>query len=234
MAEARTSNKWAAAFRAAFPNTVPVLTGYLILGLAYGVLMKDKGYGVLWSGIMSAVCYGGSIQYLAITLLTTAFDPIQAFLLSFMVNARHIFYGISMLQKYRGMGAVKPWLIFSLSDETYSIVSCVDVPEGVSPKLFYFFVHTLDWFYWLAGTVLGAVVGGFIRFSTEGMDFALTALFIVLFVEQWKKPENRVSCLIGLASTAICLLIFGADSFVIPSMIGIAVMLGIWRKTPWC
>lgn len=222
------------ALRSVFPKTIPVLTGYLILGIAYGMLMSDKGYGVLWSALMSIFAFCGSMQYVAITLLTTAFDPLSAFFLSIMVNARHIFYGISMLEKYRGMGKLRPFLIFALTDETYSIVSCCEPPENVSDRQFYFCVSFLDWIYWIAGTVIGALLGGALTINTMGMDFALNALFIVLFIEQWKKPENRISCLIGLLCTALCLLIFGGDSFVIPSMIGIAVILGVGRKKICC
>ncbi len=213
-----------------FPKTIPVLTGYLILGIAYGILMNEKGYGVLWSGLMSTLAFCGSMQYAAITLLTTAFSPLSALLLSIMVNARHIFYGISMLEKYRGMGKARPFLIFSLTDETYSIVSCSETPEGLTDKQFYTCVSLLDWFYWITGTVLGALVGDALTFDTTGLDFALTALFIVLFIDQWKKPENRASCLIGLLLTALCLVVFGEDSFVIPSMVGIALILGLGRK----
>lgn len=218
------------ALKSVFPKTIPVLTGYLILGIAYGMLMSDKGYGVLWSALMSIFAFCGSMQYVAITLLTTAFDPLSAFFLSLMVNARHVFYGISMLEKYRGMGKLRPFLIFALTDETYSIVSCCEPPENVSDRQFYFCVSFLDWIYWIGGTVIGALLGGALTFNTMGMDFALNALFIVLFIEQWKKPENRISCLIGLLCTALCLLIFGGDSFVIPSMIGIALILGVGRK----
>ncbi len=218
------------ALKKSFSKTIPVLTGYLILGIAYGVLMSDKGYGVLWSGLMSVFAFCGSMQYVAITLLTTVFDPLSAFFLSIMVNARHIFYGISMLEKYRGTGKLRPFLIFALTDETYSIVSCCEPPEDVSEKQFYFCVSLLDWLYWIGGTVIGALLGDAITFNTAGMDFALNALFIVLFIDQWKKPENRVSCIIGLLCTALCLIVFGGDSFVIPSMIGIALILGVGRK----
>ena len=220
--------------KAVFPTTIPVLTGYLILGAAYGMLMSDKGYGVLWSALMSMFAFCGSMQYVAITLLTTAFDPLSAFLLSLMVNARHIFYGISMLEKYRGLGKLRPFLIFALTDETYSIVSCCEQPETVSNKQFYFCVSFLDWIYWVAGTVIGALLGEAMTINTKGMDFALTALFIVLFIEQWKKPENRISCLIGLLCTMLCLLLFGEGSFVLPSMIGIALILIVGRKKICC
>ncbi|MCI2057828.1 MAG: AzlC family ABC transporter permease [Oscillibacter sp.] len=215
------------ALRAAFPATIPVLTGFLCLGLAYGLLMASKGYGPLWSALMSAVAFGGSMQYAAITLLTTAFDPLQAFLLSLMVNARHLFYGLSMLEKYRGLGKLRPFLIYTLCDETFSIVSSVEPPEDVERGAFCFWVSLLDYGYWVAASALGGILGGLITFNTAGMDFALTALFAVLFLEQWKKPENRPAGLIGLAAAAASRLFFGPGGMVIPAMLLIlAALLG--------
>ena len=215
---------------AAFPHTVPVLTGYLVLGVAYGVLMQAKGYGAIWAFLMSAVAFCGSMQFVAITLLTTAFDPVGAFLMSLMVNARHLFYGVSMLVKYRGMGGVKAALIYLLSDETFSIVSSVEPPEGVEGKDFYLAVSLLDYFYWVGGTLLGSLAGQFIRFDTTGLDFALTGLFVVLFIEQVKNPKNRLSGIIGLVCTVAALAVFGADKLVIPAMIMVLVVLLLGRK----
>ncbi len=215
---------------AAFPHTVPVLTGYLVLGVAYGVLMQAKGYGAIWAFLMSAVAFCGSMQFVAITLLTTAFDPVGAFLMSLMVNARHLFYGVSMLGKYRGMGGVKAALIYLLSDETFSIVSSVEPPEGVEGKDFYLAVSLLDYFYWVGGTLLGSLAGQFIRFDTTGLDFALTGLFVVLFIEQVKNPKNRMSGIIGLVCTVAALAVFGADKLVIPAMVLVLVVLLLGRK----
>ena len=218
------------AMRAAFPVTIPVLTGFLCLGVAYGILMSTRGYGVLWAGLMSAVAFCGSMQFVAITLLTQVFDPLQAFLLSIMVNARHMFYGLSMLEKYKGLGKAKFPLVYMLCDETFSIVSTVEPPEGVEPKDFYLSVTLLDYGYWLAGSLLGAAVGGLLTFDTTGLDFALTALFVVLFLEQWKKRENRPSAVIGVLCTAVSLVVFGADNLVIPAMVLILISLLIGRK----
>lgn len=217
-------------FFAAFPKTVPVLAGFLVLGIAYGVLMQTKGYGPEWSVLMSAVAFCGSMQYVAITLLTTAFNPIQAFLMSIMVNARHLFYGLSMLDKFKGAGKLKGVLIYLLCDETFSIECSVDPPDGIDKKYFYFFISVLDYLYWVLGTFLGGILGGFITFNTKGLDFALTALFVVLFMEQWKKKENRTYCIIGLVGTAVSLIIFGEDSFIIPAMIVIMAVLVGGRK----
>ena len=215
------------ALKAAFPATIPVLTGYGCLGLAYGLLMAANGYGPLWSTLMSAIGFGGSMQYVAITLLVTAFDPLQAFLLALMVNARHIFYGISMLDKYKGLGKVRPFLIYVLSDETFSLVSTLEPPEGVERKGFYFWISLLDYGYWVAATALGGLLGRFLTFDTTGLDFALTALFVVLFLEQWKKKENRPAGMIGLACAAVSLAVFGPEKLVIPAMVLIlAVLLG--------
>ena len=215
---------------AAFPHTVPVLTGYLVLGMAYGVLMQAKGYGAVWAFLMSAVAFCGSMQFVAITLLTGAFDPVGAFLMSLMVNARHLFYGVSMLGKYRGMGWAKVPLVYTLSDETFSIVSSVEPPEGMRARDFYLAVSALDYIYWVGSSVLGALAGQFIRFDTTGLDFALTGLFVVLFIEQVKNPENRRSGVIGMACTVAALAVFGADKLVIPAMILVLVVLLLGRK----
>lgn len=215
---------------AAFPHTVPVLTGYLVLGVAYGVLMQAKGYGAIWAFLMSAVAFCGSMQFVAITLLTGAFDPVGAFLMSLMVNARHLFYGVSMLGKYRGMGWAKVPLVYTLSDETFSIVSSVEPPEGIGARDFYLVVSAFDYIYWVGGSVLGALAGQFIRFDTTGLDFALTGLFVVLFIEQVKNPENCRSGVIGMACTVAALAVFGADKLVIPAMILVLVVLLLGRK----
>ena len=216
-----------AALRAAFPATIPVMTGFLCLGIAYGVLMQSKGYGPEWSVLMSAIAFGGSMQFVAITLLTTAFDPIQAFLLSVMVNARHMFYGLSLLDKYKGLGKVRPFLIYVLCDETFSLVSTLEPPEGVTRKDFYFWISLLDYLYWITGTALGGLAGNLITFDTTGLDFALTALFVVLFLEQWRKPENRPAGVIGILCAAVSLAVFRADNMVIPAMVLVlAVLLG--------
>ena len=216
-----------AALKAAFPVTVPVMTGYLCLGMAFGVLMKTNGYGPLWAMAMSLFVFAGSMQFVAITLLTTAFDPLQAFLLAIMVNARHIFYGLAVLDKYKGLGKVRAFLIFALTDETFSIVSAVEPPAEVERKAFYTWVSLLDYAYWVSGSLIGGLLGNLLTFDTTGMDFALTALFVVLFMEQWKKRENRPAGFIGVACAAASLAVFGADNLVTPAMILIlAALLG--------
>lgn len=216
-----------AALRAAFPATIPVLTGYLCIGMAYGLLMANAGYGVFWALLLSLLCYAGSMEFVAVSLLTAGFDPVQALLMALMINARHAFYGLSMLEKYRGTGWARPFLIFSLTDETFSLVSTLEPLDGVTRRDFYFWISLLDYLYWQVGSVLGALIGGLLPFDTTGLDFALTALFIVLFLEQWRKKENRPAALIGLGCTAVSLAVVGADRLVIPAMVLIlAVLLG--------
>lgn len=219
-----------AALRAAFPHTIPILTGFAFLGLVYGMLMASKGYGPGWSLLMSMVVFGGSIQYVAVTLLTVPFDPIQALILSLTINARHLFYGISMLKKYSGTGKLKYFLIFALCDETYSLTSTTAPPEGISSKWFYFWITFLDYSYWVIASFAGGLLGSLIHISLEGLDFVLTALFVVLFLEQWKEKKNRIPALMGLASSVASLMIFGADNFIIPAMIMLAVLLICSRK----
>ena len=218
------------ALRAAFPATVPVMTGYLCLGFAYGLLMVSQGFSPVWPILMSLVVFGGSIQFLAVSLLASAFDPVATFFLSVMVNARHIFYGLSMLEAYRGTGAAKLPLVALLTDETFSVVSATEPPEGVLKKDYCLWVSFLDYLYWVGGTAAGAFLGNLLTFDTTGMDFALTALFVVLFMEQWKKKDNRFSGLVGIAASALALALFGAESMVIPAMVMILIVLLERRK----
>ncbi|MEG1594550.1 MAG: AzlC family ABC transporter permease [Oscillibacter sp.] len=225
----RNKSEQVTALRAAFPVTLPVLTGFLCIGLAYGLLMQTKGYGPFWSALMSAIAFCGNMQFVAITLLTTVFDPVQAFLLSLLVNARYLFYGLSLLEQYKGMGRLRPFLIYTLCDETFSLVSTVDPPEGVARKAFYGWISGLNYLYWVAGSALGGLLGQVLSFNTKGLDFALTALFVVLFLEQWKKRENRPAGLIGLACAVLSLAIFRGD-MVIPAMLFIVAALLLGRK----
>lgn len=221
---------FSAAVKAAFPHTIPILTGYLAVGLAYGVLMDAKGYNFLWAGFVSGFAFCGSMQYVAITLLTTVFDPLQAFILSLMVNARHLFFSLALLPKYRGLGKVKYFLIYTLADEQFSLASSVEPPEDMEPERFYLAIHLLTWCYWVGSSMLGGLVGSLITFDTTGIDFALTALFVVLFLEQVIKKENRSSGAIGLVCSVAALAVFGADSMVIPAMVLSLAVLLLGRK----
>ena len=218
------------ALKAAFPHTIPVFTGFIFLGIAYGILMNSKGYGVGWTALMSLMAFAGSAQYVAINLLTSVFDPIYALLLTLMVNARHLFYGISLLDKYNGTGKLKPYLIFGLCDETFSIVCSTNPPEGVNRNRFLFFITFLNHSYWVLGSALGGVLGYMVSFNTKGLDFVLTALFVVIFIEQWKSQEKRKPAAIGVVCSVICLAIFGPSHFIIPSMITILALLTVFQK----
>ena len=218
------------ALKAAFPHTIPILTGFLFLGMAYGVFMNASGFHWLYPCLISLTVYAGSMQFVAVNLLLGAFDPIGALLLTIMVNARHLFYGISMLEKYGSMGKVKPYLIFGLTDETFSINSTTQPPEGVDRKQFYFFVTLLNQIYWVAGATLGGVFGSLLDFNLEGLEFVMTALLLVIFLEQWMKDKKHHTALIGLGVTALSLFIFGSSDFIIPAMLGIVGVLTLFRR----
>ena len=217
--------------RIAFLDTVPVMTGYVFLGFGFGILMQNCGYGVLWSGAMSLFIYAGSMQYVAVSLFTSGASLLTAAVTAFMVNARHLFYGISMVDAYKGMGRKKPYLIFGLTDETYSLVSQLQLPQGISRSGYCFLVTLFDHCYWVVGTVLGALAGTLLPINYEGVDFALTALFVTIFVEQWLSTKNHWPAIIGVAVTALCLILFGTEIFLIPSMLIIAASLTLMRKT---
>lgn len=214
----------------AFVSTIPVLTGYIILGISFGVILKSKGYGVLWAFSMSAFIFAGSMQFAAIPLIAGKTSLIATALTTLAVNARHIFYGISMVEKYKGM-RFKPFLIFGLTDETYSLV-CNDnsIDKKSNKNNYYFLVTLFDYFYWVAGSVIGSILGSIIPFSTKGIDFALTALFLTVFVEQWSSEKNHIPALIGVVVSVTCLVFFGSQKFLIPAMIVIIILLTLIRK----
>lgn len=215
---------------AAARSSLPVMAGYIVLGMGFGIIMKTKGYGFIWTFAMSAFIYAGSMQYVAVDLITGGASLITAAITTFMVNARHLFYGISMVDKYRGAGKKKPYMIFALTDETYSLV-CGEVPvEEEDRHAYSFWLSVMNQTYWVSGSVLGALVGGVIPFSTEGIDFALTALFVTVFVEQWLSTRDHVSAAIGVVCSAACLAIFGSGSFLIPAMITITLALTALKK----
>ena len=217
--------------RTAFLDTVPVMTGYVFLGFGFGILMQQNGFGVLWAGAMSLFIYAGSMQYVAISLLTSGTSLLTAALTAFVVNARHLFYGISMVDAYKGMGKRKPYLIFGLTDETYSLVSQLQIPEDVNTGKYCFLVTLFDHIYWVSGTILGSLTGSLLPINYEGVDFALTALFVTIFVEQWLSTKKHGPAIVGVGATVICLILFGADVFLIPSMVIIAACLLMMRKT---
>lgn len=214
----------------AFIATVPVLSGYLVIGLSFGVVLQSRGYGVLWSAAMSTFIYAGSMQFVAVELMSSAASLFTVALTTVMVNMRHVFYGLSMVDRYKNTGRARPYLIFALTDETYSLVCNPPEMKAEDEKSFYILVSALDHIYWIAGSVLGSIIGSVLPFSTEGIDFALTALFVSVFVEQWLSTKDHVPALMGLGASVLCLLFFGPDSFLIPSMLLILLGLTLYRR----
>lgn len=219
------------ALKIAFRDTVPVLTGYLFLGAGFGILLSEKGYGMGWAFFMALFMFAGSGQYLAVDLLATGASLITTAVATLLVNARHIFYGISLLDTYSDAGKKKPYMIFGLTDETYSLVTQNQPPENIGRHSYCFLVTLLDHIYWICGCVLGNVAGTLLPIDFTGVEFVLTALFVTMFVEQWLTHKDHLPAIIGVGSTVICLLIFAKDLFLIPSMVLIALLLTISRKT---
>lgn len=215
----------------AFVKSLPVMAGYIVLGIGFGVLLADKGYSVWWAVLMSLTIYAGSLQYVGVGLLSSGAGLLSAAMISLMVNARHLFYGISMLKPYEKTGLKKWYLIFGLTDETYSLV-CAEhtFPEGVEEKEYYFWVTLLNQCYWILGSLIGALLGNTLSFNSAGIDFSMTALFVIIFVEQWEKAKNHLPAVAGLVVSIICLLIFGTENFLIPSMLGIVLGLFLFLK----
>lgn len=219
--------------KAAFVATLPVLTGYLFLGFGFGIVLKSAGYGIPLALAMSVFIYAGSMQYVAVGLLTGGASLITAALTTLMVNARHLFYGVSMLEKYKTADRRKPYLIFALTDETYSLL-CGDAPGIPSEQRmnYRFFVSLFNHIYWVTGSLAGAVAGTLVRFNSEGVEFALTALFLTIFLEQWLTNKNHIPALTGVTVSVICLLIFGSENFLIPAMLVIALLLCLYKEKP--
>lgn len=217
------------AFKTAFPHTIPIFAGFWFLGMTYGIYMNVSGFSFWYPMLMSLTIFAGSMEFVAVNLLLGAFNPLQAFAMTLMINARHLFYGISMLDKYRGTGWKKFYLIFGMCDESFSINYTAEIPEDTDRGWFMFFVTLLNQFYWFFGATLGGIFGSLIHFNTEGLDFVMTAMFVVIFLEQWLKEKSHVSAVIGVVLSLICLVAFGADDFMIPSMIAIFAALTLMR-----
>ena len=218
------------AFDYAFPRTIPVFVGYIFLGMAYGILMAKNGYGFFWTLAVSLFVYAGSLQYLGVTMLVSLVDPFTALIMSLVLNARHLFYGISMLERYRAVKRFKPYLIFGLTDETFSVVCHAKIPESVDQGWAYFWLTALDHGYWVLGSVLGVVAGSILTFNTTGLDFALTALFAVIFVDQWKQKAGHAYALIGVAASIFSIILCGAGNFIIYAMLLIILILTLQHK----
>lgn len=254
-------NRWRPALKAAFPHTIPIMMGFLFLGMAYGILMRTKGFHPLFPTVMAMTIFGGSLEYVAAEMLLSAFAPVETLLMALLIQARHLFYGLAMLDKYRGLGWKTPLLIFGMCDESFSINCSVEVPKDVEVRprpderqrlraiakrslrqgssltkaevdrgWFYLWVTVLNWAYWVTGATIGAQLGAVLPFNTEGLDFVMAAMFVVIFLENWLKEKQHWSSLIGLGCAVGCLLIFGAEGFMLPTMAAILLCLAALRR----
>jgi 4-azaleucine resistance transporter AzlC len=218
------------ALKAAFPHTIPILAGFLFLGMAYGIYMNVSGLSFVYPMVMSLIIYGGSLEFVAVEMLLSPFAPVQTLIMALLIQARHLFYGLSMLDKYKNVGWKKYYLIFGMCDETFSVNYTAEIPEDVDRGWFMFFVTLLNQLYWFFGATMGGLLGSLIHFNTDGISFVMTSMFVVIFMEQWMKETHHISAYIGLGISAVCLFFFGADSFMIPTMILILVFLSALRK----
>ena len=217
------------ALKAAFPFTLPVLIGYIVLGIAFGVILSGRGFEWWIAPLMALFIYAGSLQFVVIDLLAAAFNPLNAFVMALTVNVRHLFYGISMLGKFRDMGKEKPYMVLTLTDETYSLLCSVIPPEGVDRNWFYLSISALNQCYWVLGCTLGAIGGSFLNYDTSGFDFVMTALFIVILVEQWEQTRFHLPVLLGISVSLLSLLLFGSQNFILPAMAGIPAAMALFR-----
>ena len=218
------------ALRAAFPHTIPVMAGYLFLGTAYGIYMKTSGFPWFYPMLTSLSIFAGAMEFVTVNVLLGGFNPLSALMLTLMVNARHLFYGIAMLERYRDVGRKKLYMIFGLTDETFSVNLTAEPPEGVDRGWFMFFVTLLDHSYWVTGCTAGGIFGSLIRFDVKGLDFVMTALLLVIFLNNWLCERSHWSSLIGLGVTAAARLAFSSSTFIIPAMLGIIALLTLLRR----
>ncbi len=218
------------AFRYAFPHTIPIFAGFWFLGITYGVYMHVSGFSFVYPMLMSMTIFTGSMEFVTANMLLGGFHPLQAFVMAILIGARHLFYGISMLDKFRGMGWKKFFLIYGMCDETFSINYSAEIPPNVDRGWFMLFVTVLNYLYWVTGATIGGLFGSLIHFNTQGLDFAMTAMFVVIFMEQWIKDKKHTSQFIGLGASVLCLIVFGADSFMVPTMLVILFFLTILRR----
>lgn len=217
------------AFKAALPYTLPICIGFIVLGMSYGFLMRSKGFPLIYPMLMSLFIFAGSMEFVTVNLLLSDFNPLHVFFLTLMVNARHIFYGISMLDKYKNCGWKKPYLIFGMCDETFTVNCAVTPPEDVDKGWFMFFVTLLNQIYWVSGATLGALLGYIIHFDASGIEFVMTALFVVMFINQGEETKEHTPALMGLGCSLLCLLVFGSSNFIISAMILIVLCLSIGK-----
>lgn len=218
------------AFCAAFPHTVPILAGFWFLGMAYGIYMDVSGFSVWYTLLMATVIFGGSLEFVAVSLLLSPFAPLATFLLALMIQARHLFYGLSILDKYKGLGRKRWYLIFGLCDETFSINCSTSLPSGIDRGWYYFFVTLLNQLYWVSGSVIGNLLGNLLTFDMRGLDFVLPAMFVVIFLEQYLHDRQHLTAIIGIAATVVSRLVFGPSAFIIPAMLIILALLTLLRQ----
>lgn len=218
------------ALKAAFPHTVPIFAGFWFLGIAYGIYMNVSGFPFYYPMLMGLLIFGGSLEFVAVSMLLSPFAPLQTFVMAFIIQARHIFYGISMLENFKGLGWKKPYLIFGMCDETFSINYSAKIPPQIDRGWFMFWVTALNQLYWVSGATIGGLLGSVLNFNTKGLDFSMTALFTVIFLEQLLKEKKHWTAIIGLGTTALCLAFFGKDDFMLPAMGIILFLLAIFRK----
>lgn len=218
------------AFRAAFPHTIPIFAGYWFLGLTYGIYATTSGFSPIYPIIMAIVIFGGSLEFVTVSMLLSPFAPLQTFVIALMIQARHLFYGISMLDKYKDTGIKKFFLIYGMSDETFSITYTAKSPDGIDKGWFMLFITILDQIYWISGVAIGSLLGSVLTFNTNGISFVMTAMFSVIFLDQWLKDNIHVPGVIGVVSSVICLIIFGPDSFMLPTMVVVIALLTVFRK----
>lgn len=217
------------ALQVAFPYTIPICAGFVFIGMAYGVFMNASGFGVIYPALMSILIFAGSVEFLTVPMLLAPFAPLHAFLVALIVNSRHIFYGISMLEKYRGHGWKTPYLIYGMCDESFSINFTAKIPAGVDRGWFFFWVTLLNHLYWVGGATLGGLCGSLLSFDTRGLDFVMTAMFVSIFMEQWLLEDSHKSSLTGLVVSGICMWIWGKDSYLVPTLLAIFVVFSLGR-----
>ena len=223
-------NMNARTIRKAFYKSIPVMAGYIVLGTGFGILMRNAGYGVLWTAAMSLFMFAGSMQFVGVGLITGGASVLTTAITTFMVNARHLFYSISMVDKYKDAGRYKPYMIFALTDETYSLLCDGTTPEGTDPNQYRFLVSMFNHSYWVAGSIIGSLLGAVLPFPTTGIEFSMTALFVAAFTEQWLTTKDHVPALTGLICTLLCLIVFGRERFLIPAMLLITLVLTVLRR----
>lgn len=218
------------AFKTAFPYTLPIFAGFWFLGVAYGIYMYVQGFSFVYPMLMALLIFGGSLEFICVGMLLSPFAPITTLLVTLAVQARHLFYGITMLDKFKGTGWMKPYLIFGMCDETFSIIYTADIPADVDRRWFMFFVTLLNHFYWVSGATIGGLLGGLLTFNTEGLSFVMTALFVVILLDRLLKEKHHWSALIGTVASVGCLAVFGADNFMIPAMVCMIVAFAAFEK----